>query len=330
MTGMTEKRQSYWTELSQAVGCSWNRFWFTPSHPLLLCMLRIAVGLLALNYHLSFSKDLIRLFAADGLLSPKTMGTLRGDLGGYDWIHFSLLDLGNTPTQLWALHVVGGLILVLFTLGVLTRITSILSLLVLLSYVHSQSFLTGPFEPLLCMLLLYLCLAPCGAYLSVDRWRVSRRQKMEVEQSGTSSCWTATVSLRLIQLHCAGFYFLMGLSKLGGDVWWEGQAVWTLMAQTRSRPLDLTFLREQAFLLDAWTHAIVLFELVFPLLIWKRLARPILLVIALLMWISLAALTGLLGFCLVMLVASAAFLPPTACQQLVGCFPRFLRPVRLA
>ena len=93
------------------------------------------------------------------------------------------------------------------------------------------------------------------------------------------------------------------------------------MSQVRSRPVDLTFLRGQGFLLEAWTHAIVAFELVFPLLIWKTLLRPLLLLIALVMWASLAMLTGLAGFCLVMLIASAAFLPTGVCHSLARRLP---------
>ena len=113
----------------------------------------------------------------------------------------------------------------------------------------------------------------------------------------------------------------MGLSKLAGQVWWEGAAVWVLMSQVRSRPIDLTFLREQRFVLEAWTHAILAFELVFPVLVWKPLLRPLLLGLALVMWILLALLTGLAGFGLVMLVASAAFLPPKFYQRLAQRFP---------
>jgi len=113
----------------------------------------------------------------------------------------------------------------------------------------------------------------------------------------------------------------MGLSKLAGEVWWEGAAVWVLIAQVRSRPVDLTFLREQRFVLEAWTHAIVAFELVFPVLIWQTLLRPLLLLVALVMWISLCLLTGLSGFCLVMLVASVAFLPTEVCYRLASRLP---------
>jgi hypothetical protein len=315
------KTTRYWEDLNRSVGQSWNRFWFTPADPLPLCLLRIAVGLLALSYLVSFSGELVQMFGVDGLMSTATVTTIRGDVAGYDWVHFSLLDLPKTTVALWTLHVLSGLVLVLFTLGVQTRTTSILSLLVILSYIHRQPILTGPFEPVISMLLLYLCLGPCGTYLSVDCWRNARRGATNDQHELSRRDWTTTVSLRLIQLHCAAFYLLMGLSKLSGQVWWEGDAVWLLMFQVRSRPLDLTFLREQAFLLDAWTHAIVAFELIFPLLIWKSLARPLLLGIALVMWSSLAILTGMTGFVLVMLVASAAFLPSDLCWRVLARFP---------
>jgi len=318
---MSQDNDNYWNLLNQRTGRSWNRFWFAPSDPLPLCFLRLAVGLLSLAYLFSFNRDLVRLFGADGLMSTETMEAIRGGAASQGWIYFSILDLATTPGILWILHVVSGLILVLFTLGVFTRTTSVLSLLVVLSYIHRQPVLTGPFEPVLSMLLLYLCLAPCGAYLSVDRWRAAGRPgAAKVGREGIA-CWTATVSLRLIQLHCVGFYLLMGLSKLAGQVWWEGAAVWVLISQVRSRPIDLTFLREQRFVLEAWTHAIVVFELVFPVLVWKPLLRPLMLGLALVMWILLALLTGLAGFCLVMLVASAAFLPSKFYHRLAQRFP---------
>ena len=317
---MSQDHVNYWNLLNQRTGRSWNRFWFAPSDPLPLCFLRLAVGLLSLAYLFSFNRDLVRLFAADGLMSTETMEAIRGEAAIQGWIYFSVLDWATTPGILWIVHVVSALILILFTLGVFTRTTSVLSLLVVLSYIHRQPVLTGPFEPILSMLLLYLCLGPCGAYLSVDRWRATTQGVAKVGGEG-AACWTATVSLRLIQLHCVGFYLLMGLSKLAGQVWWEGAAVWVLISQVRSRPIDLTFLREQRFVLEAWTHAIVAFELVFPVLVWKPLLRPLLSGLALVMWILLALLTGLAGFCLVMLVASAAFLPPKFYQRLAQRFP---------
>ena len=60
-------------------------------------------------------------------------------------------------------------VLVLFTIGAWTRVTSILSLVVFLSDVNRAPMITGLTEPVVAMLLLYLCLAPCGRYFSLDR-----------------------------------------------------------------------------------------------------------------------------------------------------------------
>ena len=298
----------YCSQLSQEVGRGWNRFWFTPSDPLVLCMLRIGTGLLALVYLASLTPGLSAWFGLHGLMSTETVAMLRETGPGYDWIHFSYLDLVASSSALWISHVLGLLVLLLFTLGTFTRVTSILAWLVMLSYLHRQPIVTGPFEPVMAMLLFYLCLGPCGAYLSIDQWRRTGRCDLGAGESPRFMHWTVTVSVRLVQLHCAGFYLLMGLSKLAGVTWWEGEAVWSLMAQVRSRPLDLTFLREREYLLEAWTHAIVGFELAFPLLIWKPLLRPLLWCVAIVMWSLLALLTGLTGFCLVMLMTSGVFL----------------------
>ena len=55
----------------------------------------------------------------------------------------------------------------------------------------------------------------------------------------------------------------------------------------------------------AWTLAIVLFELCFAFLIWNRLARPLLLGLALPIWIGTALLTGMTSWVLMIGTASS-------------------------
>ena len=113
----------------------------------------------------------------------------------------------------------------------------------------------------------------------------------------------------------------MCLTQLGGAygvensaTWWRGEALWWLIAKSESRVLDLTFLNSvtAGYVVNAWTHAIVFGELAFGLLIWKPTARPLLLILATLGWISLAPVTGLVSYSAVMLVANLAFLSPDA------------------
>ena len=265
----------------------------------------------------SHTTDLVRWFGANGLLPADDVGRLiTGQLSGAaEHFHWSYLTWFQSPAELWTVHALGLMVLALFTIGVFARITSVLSFVVVMSYVHRAPMITGQFEPVLTMLLFYLCLAPSGNYLSVTSW-LSRRTRLpqSAAPQKAETSWAANVHLRLMQIHLSWLYLFMGLTKLGGVMgepneapWWRGYAIWTLLARSESRLVDLTFLHSQPLLWNAWTHAIVLFELSFAILIWNRTARPLLLLAAVVSWLSLALVTGLVSFCLVMLVANLAF-----------------------
>jgi hypothetical protein len=123
--------------------------------------------------------DLVRFFGAGGWLPVETMTEI--ERGGNA---FSYLNYLSSPAELWTAHILGFVALVLFTVGLLTRVTSILALIVVLAYVHRAPVLMSQVEPVLTMILFYLCLGPSGAYLSVDRLLL--RQKVRSRGLATS------------------------------------------------------------------------------------------------------------------------------------------------
>jgi hypothetical protein len=303
---------NYLRSLVDGVGDGWNRFWFTPSDPYPLGLIRLLTGCLATLLHLTLLPDLGRLFAGGGWLSHEAVDrlTIRGGSA-------SFLDLFSSPAELMAVHVVGLAVLILFTLGFWSRLTSILALAVVLSDIHRGPMLTSQFEPVLTMVMCYLCLGPAGASWSLDRLLTRRRATTALARAAAGSyppSWAATVSVRLIQVHLAMLMATMGGAKLFGATWWVGSAVWWLASRPESRLVDLTGLGE--YLINFWTHAIVAVELGFPILIWFPLLRPLVLAVAAVIWISLAILTGQITFALMMLVASLSYCSP-ACLR--GC-----------
>jgi hypothetical protein len=109
-------------------------------------------------------------------------------------------------------------------------------------------------------------------------------------------------------------YVMMGLGKLvASDVWWTGDAAWWLAAQPETRLVDLTWL--PLYVLNAWTHLVVVSELSLGLLVWNRLLRPLLLALSTVCWISLALVTGLVPFCLLMLGLNSAFVPASVLRR---------------
>jgi hypothetical protein len=307
------------TDLIEEFGERWNRFWFTPADARACCWLRLAVGLVAALYLASLASGLNRWYANDGLLPPATVDRLAElTSGGETTARFSYLRAFPASPELAALHAAAIIAALAFAAGFFTRISGVLTVIAVLSYVHRTPAVVGHLEPLLSFLIIYLCIAPSGACLSLDRLLASRLKKPPPGEGATSPgqpfdkpSVAANLGLRLIQVHVALFYGMMGLTKLYGDAWWDGNAVWMLLAQTQSRPLDLTGLRQLGeggeYLLNAWTHGIVYFELAFPVLIWNRFTRPVLLVLAPFAWLANVLATGLLLFGLAMTAASYAF-----------------------
>ena len=304
---MPSATANYLSTLADRFARGWNRFWFAPADPFNLGVLRIGTGLVALWLHLSYSFDLVRLFGAGGWLPIETIRALEVE----SW-RFSYLDYIQQPTDLLVAHVGGAVVLAMFTLGLLTRISSGLAAVVVLSYVHRAPLLTSQVEPIVTMLVLYLCLGPAGACLSIDRWQAARRARIRgaTAELLDRPSYAANICLRLVQVHLALLYAMLGLCKLWGDAWWAGSGVWFLIARPESRLVDLTGLAAYPLVINAWTHAIVLFELAFAILIWQPLARPLLLALGMAIWASLALLTGNVAWAATMLVANLAFASP--------------------
>ena len=330
----------YLNTLCQVFGRGWNRFWFTPSDPFALAPVRIGAGLIAFYLVATLTPDLETFFGRNGLVPLESLKSIEqqvreGNLRSFlpptiretlpRPYRFSYLDYLPDHTGLWAAHIAGLVVLALFTAGCFTRVTSILSLIVFLSYVHRGPMLTAQVEPVLAFVMLYLCLGPAGRSISIDACLAARRPKEPATSPRKSSSMpgrttamsqfpasvSATVSIRLIQVHLTLVYAMMGIGKLAGEVWWNGLGMWWLIARPEMRVVDWTWLAAYPKLIAAWTHFQVAFELAFALLVWNRTARPLLLALSVVVWLLLAPVTGLVTFSLMMLVANLAFFSPS-------------------
>jgi hypothetical protein len=318
-SALRRETRGYWQELAETIGESWNRFWFTPADPLPLCLLRIGVGLLAAVYFFSYTGDLVLWFGPDGMLPMENVEPLVRLTPDAPLHRFSIFYGLESPSALYAAHWTFVVLALLFSAGLLTRVTGVLTAIGVLSYIHRVPILSSPSEPVLSMLLIYLVIGPAGRYYALDRWLFKRSEKSATDEERSL---TANLALRLIQVHFAALVLAMALAKLNSYAWWEGEAVWNLLAQTISRPIDqLARLRPYTFLINAWTHAIVYFELAFPVLIWNRLARPLMIGLGVLVWLSISLLTGMAMFSAAMILASLCYIPGKS-WRLRGLNPR--------
>src|SRR5437016_1098876 len=130
---MTSPFREEFRSLPQRFGAAWNRFWFAPRDPLVLCALRLATGVVTLYLLFTFSPDIQAFFAAGGLLPADAVAAWAREHAspGFPTVdRFSYLSYVSNPNTLMALHVAGLGVLLAFTVGLLTRVTSIASLVV--------------------------------------------------------------------------------------------------------------------------------------------------------------------------------------------------------
>lgn len=315
---------SYFQDLVRAWGEGWNRFWYTPSPTAALGLMRLLAGLLALYNLATYTPDLQRFFGPQGMLPVATVQQLNGAPEPTSRhrpelirprIRWSYLDYMDTPGLLWTAHAASMLVTAAFACGLWTRVSGWLTLGATLSYFHRAPLVTSEFEPVLAFVLFYLALGPSGASWSIDRWLVGRRTKRSAIQQVAphTACWSATVVTRLLQLHYALVCLMMAfgqLYSLESDAWLNGSAMWFISVRPESALVDFTWLRGHVYTVNFWTHAVVLYELAAPLLLWVRRARPLLLALSAVHWLLLALASGLEAFAAAMFVASLAFLPP--------------------
>jgi hypothetical protein len=294
-------------------GDAWNTFWFkrSPSH--ILGLLRFLAGLCSLLYLALWSVDLERFLSNDGLLPAAVVSeAVSNDPLYYPW-RFSLMDYLPNRAALWSFHFASLAAAALCMLGIASRWTTILTLISVLSYVHRAPLLMTPAEPLLVWSLLYLCLAPCGQWCSLDRlW-----SKSTVELADSVA---ANIALRLMQIHLSMHYLFVATTQLSDRAWWSGNAVWILMAQSRTRGVDLTMLRESTFLLNGLTHLLVLLAFALALGPWNRFLRPIVNWLVIPYALLIALLTGLWIYAIVLAALQVVFCDP---KSLARRFERF-------
>lgn len=303
----------YFRDSARAAGEAWDGFWFARTDPTLLGVIRILTGLMLLYTHAVWGLVLAEFFGRDSWLSPRLVGMLQE--GGTTYSFWWIVGADG----LWPAYAASMIVLAMFTVGLWTRVTSVLALFVTISYAYRVPAATFGLDQINAMLTLYLAIGPSGAALSLDRWRAVRRGLAPAGRPEPSA--GANLALRLIGVHMCVIYFFAGISKLQGEAWWTGEAMWRAFANYEYQSMDMTWLAWHPRLLELATHVSVLWELTFWALVWRPRVKPIVLAGAVALHFGIGACLGMWTFALIMLVGNAAFLPPEAVGALVArCF----------
>jgi hypothetical protein len=257
--------------------------------------------------------------------------------GSYVWsVWFHVTD----PTWMTVVHVGILLCMLLFALGLWTPVTGLVTWVGVLSYVNRATTTYFGMDNIMNVLVLYLTFAhlfarPGTLALSLDRllWRYRQYRLTGIMPDGETTASSATFAIRLMQIHFCLIYMASGWSKLLGSAWWNGWAIWGTVANPEFASLHLQYYRD----LITWLcrHRLVwelcmtsgaaftlLTEISFPLLVWNRRMRWLMVIAAILLHTGIAVFMGLVGFSLMMLSLLVSFIPPSTVRQLLGLAER--------
>jgi hypothetical protein len=214
----------------------------------------------------------------------------------------ALYWVSGNPAALTAVYWASVGVVVLFTLGVATRLTAVLTWLVVATFTSNPAlYYQG--DVLVRILAFYLMV---GYVLLGQR---DRRASLVSRLLGSTSTgllgWqrdgsdpvrpslAANLVLRLMQVHFAIVIIVSGLHKLQSGNWWGGVALWfplyppyeTTLAEARAQAPHAT---SYLFVLSAATYAVLVWQIGFPLFAWRPRWRVVLLGGAVIGWLGTA------------------------------------------
>ena len=214
--------------------------------------------------------------------------------------------LNSFPAYGVALALFGALVAgsISLLVGYRTSLASVLVFVAVLSFEHRAPSIWNSGDGLLRIVCFFLMFAPAGQSLSVDRWRRERERFWEFPARPP---W----ALRLIQIQVSLVYLSAVWFKLHGPDWLHGTAVsYSMRLQDFQRFVFPSALSHSVLVSTVATYLTIATEVMIGVLVWNRAARPLVLMLGVILHVSIGFNLELGFFSEVMLACYLAFLSP--------------------
>lgn len=256
----------------------WNEFFFERQSPLPIALFRMVYGTLVLGTLLLLRPDWLNWYGVRAWVSLPTVLKLEP---GSRLNLFSLIPQSDDwiNAVFWFALASASLL----TIGLFTRVNSVLVFLCLTSIQQRNLYITHGGDTFLRLAGFFLIFAPAGAALSVDRLiRVWRGKEPSTLQ------WHSPWAQRLIQLQLSLLYLAAFMYKIKGAPWLQGTALFYVyhLDDLRRFPLPGWFLTPIVLKIGTWAALVLEFAL--GTLIWIKKFRYWLLAIGVLfhLWLE--------------------------------------------
>lgn len=199
-----------------SVARAWNDFFFAPTRPTPVAVFRIAYGLLVILDVGLLRPEWLTWFGPRGLVGLDAMHALAA--GWRLNLFVTLPPTDASAEAIFWISLVGG---ILVTIGLFTRLSSVVVFVCLASIHQRNLFITNAGDGLLRVSGFLLIFAPAGAALSVDRLIRIWRGK-ETAEIVPRPPWAQ----RLLQIQTSLVYVTSFWLKSQGSYWMDGTAMY--------------------------------------------------------------------------------------------------------
>jgi hypothetical protein len=204
-----------WRKIKQG----WEHFFFTPQSPLPVALFRILYGVCVSATVILLHSDWLEWF---GVHSWITLATMEKIEPGVRLNLFTVMPQDNRwiAAFFWIFLAFA----LLLTVGLWTRLSSIVVFLCLTSIQQRNLFMLHGGDTLLRVTGFFLMFAPAGAALSLDRW-IRVRRGVESAAIEPRAPWAQ----RMMQFELALMYLTSFFWKLKGHAWLQGTALFYVL-----------------------------------------------------------------------------------------------------
>lgn len=284
----------------------WDAFWFSSRSLLGLAYMRIVLcGTLTILYAIRWMHP--EYYGNDGWI-PREYA-------------LKVMQDGYRPPFLWffwpdswgpAMHGMLVVSLFLLALGVGGRYLMWATWILNIAFVQRNYGINFGADLMGVLFLFYMSFTQSCERLSViNLWR-KKNQFL-------SSDLLSSGMIRLMQIQICVIYAYTGFEKLKGGSWWDGTALWSVLANPQITTMDFTFLRYMPWSLALFGFITILFEIYFPVLMfWKR-SRYLCLLVGFGMHFGIGLTMGLWSFSAIMVSTYFLFIEPQYLE------PKFLK-----
>lgn len=255
----------------------WESFFFAPQSPSPIALFRILYGICVSMTLILLHSDWLNWLGVHAWVSEDTMKVIEP---GARINLFTLIP--QNDSWITGFFWFSLAFAILLTIGLWTRISSIVVFVCLVSIQQRALLITHGGDRFLRIAGFFLMFAPAGAALSLDRV-IRVRKKHEGRAVEPRAPWAQ----RMIQFQLALLYFASFLWKLKGHTWLDGTALYYALHfhQVRQFPLPSWFQNTAILKLASWLTLALEFSL--GTLIWVKRFRYYLLAAGLLFHLGL-------------------------------------------